>query len=306
MRLLIVGAGYSARVVARHLSGRHTAAVESIHGTTRNQDTRKRLVDNDIHPIVLPAENPGQAWQSSAFSSAWRNSTHLLVSVGPDRDAQRDRLLVQALAELRTAAGRDHPLLWTGYLSSISVYGNHDGHWVDESSRCQPEATRARDRLRAEEYWQEFAAQQQCPLAIFRLAGIYGPGRNILKKLVEGTARNIVRPDQYFNRVHVEDIATAVASSALNELGGVFNLADGQPASPQQVLQFASELTGIEMPPPIAADDPTLSPMTRSFYQDNKRIDNRRSLSIPNMHYQYPDYQSGLSELWSSGHWSRM
>jgi nucleoside-diphosphate-sugar epimerase len=158
-------------------------------------------------------------------------------------------------------------------------------------------------RLAAERAWQGFGADRRVPIGIFRLAGIYGPGRNPFVKLAEGSAHRIIKPGQVFNRVHVDDVAGALAAAILAKSDGTFNVADDEPAPADAVVAYAAELMGVPVPPEIPFEEADLSPMARSFYDDNKRVLNRRLKQELGVRLRYPTYREGLSALWSSGSW---
>ncbi len=207
------------------------------------------------------------------------------------------------LASLGSALAAAPKLEWICYLSTVGVYGDHDGAWVDEDSECRPGQPRSIQRLAAEQAWRDFADERGVPLAIFRLSGIYGPGRNAFVNIEKGTARRIVKPDQVFNRIHRDDIATAFAAAAERWADGIFNITDDEPSPPQDVVAFAHELAGVEPPPEIAFDDADLSPMGRSFYGENKRVSNAKSKRELGMTYAYPDYRTALTRMWQEESW---
>ncbi len=166
-------------------------------------------------------------------------------------------------------------LRWIGYLSTVGVYGDHGGAWVDETSECRPVSRRSIDaRRRPNRQWLALGDETALPVAVLRLSGIYGPGRNAFVNLANGTARRLVKPGQVFNRIHVDDIAGALWHLASSDIGGVFNVTDDEPAPPQDVVAYAAELMGVAPPPEIPFETAELSPMARSFYGENKRVSN--------------------------------
>jgi nucleoside-diphosphate-sugar epimerase len=192
-------------------------------------------------------------------------------------------------------------LRWAGYLSTIGVYGDFQGGWADEDSPAEPDTERGRARMEAEAAWSAFCAGRGLPLDIFRLSGIYGPGRNPLERVRSGEARRIVKPGQVFNRIHVADIAQTVAAAIAQERQEpgtrLFNLADDEPAPPQDVILYAAELLGAPPPPEVPFESAALPAMARSFYAGNKRIRNdkiKRELGIA---LKYPTYREGLRAL---------
>ncbi|MEW2912020.1 SDR family oxidoreductase [Leisingera sp. JC11] len=212
--------------------------------------------------------------------------THVLNSIGPD--AEGDPVLA-AMGD-KIAAAPD--LEWVGYLSTTAVYGHHDGAWVDEDTPVTPSSQRGDWRALAEAQWQ---AVPGLPLHIFRLAGIYGPGRGPFAKLMAGKARRIIKPGQVFSRIHVDDIAQVLAASiAQPRPGAIYNVCDDDPAPPQDVLGHAAELLGLPMPAEVPFDEAGMTPMARSFYGENKRVRNRRIKDELGVELLYPTYREGL------------
>jgi len=187
------------------------------------------------------------------------------------------------------------------YLSTIGVYGDHDGGWIDESTPAQPAAERSRERLAAERAWQALAAARKSAVAILRLAGIYGPGQNALVNVREGRARRIVKPGQVFNRIHVADIAQAIDAALSRRADGIFNLADDEPSAPGDPIVFAAGLLGVAPPPeiPFAQAATTMTPMALSFYGESKRVRNDRLKSVLGVTLRYPTYREGLRALYA-------
>jgi nucleoside-diphosphate-sugar epimerase len=180
------------------------------------------------------------------------------------------------------------------YLSTVGVYGDHGGAWVDEESECRPFSKRSRERLLAENEWRRFGAESGAPVAIIRLAGIYGPGRGPFEKIKAGTARRIVKPGQVFNRVHVDDIARIVEAAFEKRADGIFNGVDDEPAPPQDVLLYAAELLGLPPPPEVQFDNAKLSAIARSFYAESKRVRNDKVKRALGVTLRYPTYREGL------------
>jgi len=218
--------------------------------------------------------------------------THLLISIPPD--AEGCPVLGTHGADIAALKN----LRWVGYLSSTNVYGDRAGGWVDEATPPQPEGARGRNRLAAEEAWRALRRAHGVPVHIFRLAGIYGPERNALTAVKAGTARRIVKPGQVFSRVHVADLVAVLrASMARPDPGAIYNVCDDTPTPPDEVIAHAAALLGV--PPPPAEDFATaaLSPMARSFYDDNKRVSNRRIKDELGIVLRYPSYREGLAAL---------
>ena len=210
-----------------------------------------------------------------------------------------------ALAAYGHALASAPGLRWAGYLSTIGVYGDLQGAWADEETPAEPETERGVARLEAEAAWTAFCRERGLPLDIFRLAGIYGPGRNPLDRVRRGEARRIVKPGQVFNRIHVEDIARTVAAAIHQERREpetrLFNLADDEPAPPQDVILYAAELIGAPPPPEIPFEEAALPPMARSFYAGNKRLRNARIKRELGIALKYPTYREGLRALLDDG-----
>ena len=210
--------------------------------------------------------------------------THILCSIPPNEQG--------CPAALKFRSQLTRPYKWIAYLSTTGVYGNHDGGWVDEGTPLTPNSDRACRRVLAEQQWQEFGAH------IFRLPGIYGPGRSQLDSVKDGTARRIIKPGQIFSRIHVEDIASILAASIIRpNPGRIYNVADDEPCPPQDVVAYAAELLGLEPPPEIPFEQANLSPMARSFYDDSKRVSNTRIKNELGVVLKYPNYRLGLKSL---------
>ena len=287
-KLVIFGAGYSGRAIAKALSG----DVDRICGTARSQENVDLLRQMGMDALIFDGQH-----LSAELIDTLSDATHLIQSIPPS--AVGDPLLALLPDGLHQMMPR---LTWAGYLSTVGVYGNHDGEWVDEDTDCRPVSTRSRERVDAETAWQGAAEAATVPLAILRLSGIYGPGRNGLVNLKAGTARRLVKPGQVFNRIRVEDIGAAAAFLSGRHLGGIFNVTDDEPAPPQDVVAYAAGLMGITAPPEQAFETAELSPMARSFYGENKRVSNAKLRRL-GFHFSYPEYRHSLLQLWQSGNW---
>ncbi|PSO21660.1 SDR family oxidoreductase [Bradyrhizobium sp. MOS003] len=277
MRLFILGLGYSARHFVRRFGG----SFSHIAGTVR--DPAKR---DDLTGIEMHAFSGGSPARDTAEQV--RDADVLLVSIPPGSGGDP---AIAAFGDV-LAAGRRKIV----YLSTIGVYGDHDGGWVDESTPPQSTLDRARMRITAEQAWMDIGDP-----AILRLAGIYGPGRNALATLRAGTARRIIKPGQVFNRIHVDDIAGAIMAAIQHGSGGIWNVCDDEPAPPQDVIAYAAELMGVA--PPLEEDFATaeMSAMARSFYSSSARVSNaklKRELGVALLH---PTYRHGLDALWRAG-----
>ncbi len=285
--LLIFGAGYSALACARQSAGKYDA----ITGTTRSPEKAARLSAEGVSPIVFAGES------TPALSEAIARATHVLVSIAPDKAGDP---VLAALGEELAAAEN---LRWICYLSTVGVYGDHGGGWIDETTPCHPQSARSVERVAAEQAWRALAQARGLPLAIFRLSGIYGPGRNAFINIEKGTARRLVKPGQVFNRIHRDDIARAFDLAAQIEADGDFNITDDEPAPPQDIVAFAFSLAGRQPPPEIDFETAELSPMARSFYGENKRVSNAKSKQVLGMSYGYPDYRTALARMWNENCW---
>lgn len=276
-RLLSIGHGYTAQALAARLvpEGWH------IVGTTRSADNLKQITATGVESVK---------WPGADLPALIAEFPNILISAGPDSAGD------PVLAELREAFVQSaSALCWVGYLSTTGVYGDHKGSWVDEQTPLTPSTARGQARVDAEAAWQ---AISDLPLHIFRLAGIYGPGRGPFSKVRNGTARQIIKQGQVFSRIHVEDIALALELS-LNtpNAGAIYNLCDDDPAPPQDVIEHAAALLGMPVPEAIAFEDAELTSMARSFYAESKRVRNdliKRELGwVP----RYADYRSGLAAI---------
>ncbi len=283
--LLAVGLGYSAKELARRLNAQGWRII----GTSRSAEGARAIDAMGYEGIAFDGSAP-----SPALARAISKATHLVISAAPDKGG--DPLLVQHADDLRAAN-----LQWASYLSTIGVYGNHDGKWVDEESPPAPTSERGRARVEAERAWATFADEAGVPVGIFRLSGIYGPGRGPLEKLRSGHARAVIKPGQVFNRIHVEDIANAleaaIARASARKGARIYNVTDDEPAPPQDVLDFAADLIGVPRPPRVAFDEAEISPMARSFYNDNKRTSNARMKQELGVTLSYPTYREGIRAL---------
>ncbi|MBY6135703.1 SDR family oxidoreductase [Nocardioides marinus] len=266
--LLCLGFGYTARALAPHLIARGWRVI----GTTRD------VVPGDVPDVQL------QRWPGTRLPL--EGVTHVLSSIAPTEVGD------PVMAELRDQFEAASDLQWVGYLSTTAVYGDHGGDWVDEDTPLTPASLRGEWRQRAEAEWQ---AVPGLPLHIFRLAGIYGPGRGPFAKLMAGKARRIVKPGQVFSRIHVEDIARVLMASMMQPRpGAIYNVCDDDPAPPQDVLGYAAELLGLPVPAEVPFEEAGMTPMARSFYGENKRVSNRRIKEDLGISLLYPSYREGL------------
>jgi nucleoside-diphosphate-sugar epimerase len=279
--LLCSGFGYTARVLARRLADEGWIA----GGTCRTEDNATALRAAGFAVEVFDRDHP-------LSRKALDGITHLLVSVPPD--AAGDPVLAVHGEDIAGIEG----LRWLGYLSTTGAYGDRGGGWVDESAELSPSGERGRRRVAAEAGWLDLWRRRGVPVHIFRLAGIYGPGRSPFEALRAGTAKRIDKPGQVFSRIHVEDLAQVLAAS-INRTrpGAVYNVCDDDPTAPEAVVAHAATLLGMPVPPLVPFEAAGLSPMARSFYDDNKRVSNRLIKSELGVTLQYPDYRSGLAAI---------
>lgn len=287
MNVLLLGAGYSARRFGK-IASEYGAEV---WGTTRSSEKAAQLPAWGIQPITLPADN-------NLLAQRLREATHLLVSVPPHEDGG------DSPAEFDLPQLVGNKLQWIGYLSTVGIYGDHGGGWVDEGTACRPVSRRSLARLEHEQEWAETARRIGVPLAIMRLSSIYGPGRNAFVNLENGSARRLIKKDQVFNRIHVDDIANAAMHLARDDVGGIFNVTDDEPAPAQDVVTYAAKLMGVDPPPEIDFATAQLSPMARSFYGENKRVSNAL-IKETGFVFRHPDYRSALDVMWQNGSWEQ-
>ena len=277
--LLSLGHGYSAQALARRLIPQGWRVI----GTTRNPAKAEGFRAEGVEPLLWPGD----------LGPALAEATHILCSAAPD--AQGDPFL-RAVPDIAKAKA-----IWVGYLSTTGVYGDHAGGWVDETTPLTPQSDRGRQRVLAEGQWQATGL----PLHIFRLAGIYGPGRGPFEKVRDGTARRIIKPGQIFSRIHVDDIAQVLMASIHRpNPGAAYNVCDDNPCPPQDVIAHAARLLGLPEPPAVSFEsvEPTMTPMARGFYQESKRVRNARIKEELGVQLLYPDYPQGLAALLRDEH----
>ncbi|ODR99808.1 NAD(P)-dependent oxidoreductase [Methyloceanibacter methanicus] len=291
-RLFAFGFGYCAQALAPRL----TARGWTVAGTARDEAKREAFRARGYEAAPFSGEAP-----HADIDRLLPGTTHLLHSIPPDShdeghgsDGHGDHVLThyrEALAKLGS-------LEWVGYLSTVGVYGDQQGRWVDEGTQPKPNSARTEARVAAEQAWLDFGAETGVPVHIFRLAGIYGPGRSVFDKLAAGTARRINKHGQVFSRIHVDDIATVLeASIAKPSAGAIYNVADDEPAAPGDVVAHAARMIGAEPPPEIDFDEADLPPMVRSFYEGSRKIGNARIKSDLGVRLAYPTFRDGLAAL---------
>lgn len=291
MQFMMLGAGYTAQAFGLNYGAKFSG---KIFGTTRSRQNFAALQKAHIKPLVFDRDH-----LSDEFYDALATTSHLVISIAPDGGEGKPADAVLDCPEILAHMGK---LQWIGYLSTIGVYGNHNGAWIDESATCHPSLPRNEKRLAVEKIWQEYGRQNKLAVAILRLGGIYGPARNAFVKLRAGNTKLIIKPGQVFNRIHVDDIAGVINAFAQNLTNGVFNIVDNEPAPPQDVMRYAAKLMGIEKLTEIPFEKADLTPMARSFYGDNKRILNHKLLK-QGYSLKYPNYRIALDHMWMENLW---
>ncbi|MBX5140234.1 SDR family oxidoreductase [Rhizobium lentis] len=287
MHVMIFGCGFSGTAIAKAFAGDGVR----VSGTTRSAEKMEALRRAGIEAFLFDGGT-----LEEQLVRALADVTHLVQSIAPGKADPLLRLLDKDGASLLPR------LEWIGYLSTVGVYGDHKGAWVDEETPCVPVSGRSKERLEAEEGWLAMGARRGVPAAVLRLSGIYGPGRNAFCNLEKGTARRLIKKDQVFNRIRVEDIGAAARFLSERGLGGIYNVTDDQPGPPQDVIVEAARLMGVEPPPEQAFETAELTPMARSFYGENKRISNAK-LKAAGFRFSFPNYPMSLAQLWQDGRW---
>jgi nucleoside-diphosphate-sugar epimerase len=285
--LFVFGLGYSARAFVQREGGRF----DRIVGTVTSAAKAEALAAEGIEARVF-----GSDARDARIADDLRRARALLVSIPPGEEGD------PTLAAYGDAIAAAPGLAWIGYLSTVGVYGDHAGAWIDEATPPKPASARSRRRLAGEETWLALGRRAAKSVQVFRLAGIYGPGRNAFVQLAAGTAKRIVKSGQVFNRIHVDDIAAALAASLDGpRAGAIYNVTDDEPAPPQDVVAYAARLAGVAPPPEIPFDEAALSPMARSFYGETKRVSNRLIKQELGLALRYPTYREGLAALRAAG-----
>ena len=275
--LLVFGPGYSAEPFME----KALRDGWKVSATWRRPEVREALTSKGIEPIEF-----------SDASELPDGITHILVSIAPK--AEGDPALNAFGPQLRAKS----TLKWVGYLSSTNVYGDHDGAWVDEASETRPSLERGKRRLDAEQAWTGLGRDSEAAVHIFRLAGIYGQGKNAIRSVLDGKARRIIKPGQVFGRIHRDDIADALWRAAHSNLvSDIFNLSDDLPAPPQDVIEEACRLLKVTPPAAVPIEEAEMSPMGRSFYAENKRVKNQKAKDMLGWRLNWPDYRTALPRL---------
>ena len=281
--LLCLGLGYTAGVLADRLMGEGWRVVGTVRGEARAAELKARGFEAIVHDGRAP---------TPALAAAIGHADAIVSSVPPDDHG--DPMLRDHRADL-AAAGQ---AAWIGYLSTTGVYGDRGGDWVDETAELRPSGVRQQRRVDAEAGWLGLWRDAGRPVHVFRLAGIYGPGRSPVATAQRGEARRVYKEGQIFSRIHVADAATVLAASiARPRPGAVYNVADDEPAAPWDVTAYACNVAGVPAPPLVPFESADLSPMARSFYADSKRVSNRLIRTELGVNLAFPDYRAGLSAL---------
>jgi nucleoside-diphosphate-sugar epimerase len=276
--LLCFGFGFSARALAARLDRREW----KVSATSRDAEGIAVIEAQGFHGLLF-----------DSTLQIGPDVTHLLISAPPGEHGDPVLRLFQAQLQQLSKS-----LKWVGYLSTTGVYGDRGGDWVDEDSPLEPTTSRGQRRLEAERSWLRLHREFGLPVHLFRLAGIYGPGRNQLLTVRDGSARRIIKPGQIFSRIHVEDIAGVIAASiAKPHPGRAYNVCDDEPCPPQEVVAYAADLLGLPVPPEIPFEEAELSPMAKSFYAESKRVSNGRMKTELRYNLLFPNYREGLRAL---------
>jgi hypothetical protein len=286
MNLFIFGYGYT----SEHFAASHRPMFTDLTATVRDPQRAAALSTERLR--VLPFS---QDSSNASIAAGLMQADRLLISIppGPDGDL--------VLPRFRDVIARAPHLSHIAYLSTVGVYGDHGGAWIDETTPCKPANDRSRWRLDAEGDWINFGRETGKSVHVLRLSGIYGPGQNALVNLRAGRARRIVKPGQVFNRIHVADIGRAIDAAFRTAGLGVWNITDDEPAPPQDVVLYAAQLLGVDPPPEIAFDEAEMTPMARSFYGECKRVSNGAMKLRLGVELAYPTYREGLAALHAAG-----
>lgn len=280
-KLFCFGYGYSCDYLGHELMSNDGW---SVFGTTRDPVKQEMLSERGVGAYIFDYKQP-----LVEPLSVLEGTTHLLISTPTDEEGDPSfRAHVEDIKKIST-------LEWIGYLSTTGVYGNRDGEWVDETAEVRPTSQRGSRRAIAEDQWLSLLKSDNLPVHIFRLAGIYGPGRSALDSVRAGIARRIEKPGQAFSRIHVEDI-TQILWASMNKPnpGAIYNVCDDEPAPSHETIAYACELLGRPVPPLVPFDEADLAPITRSFYEDNKRVKNERIKQELGVDLKYKNFREGL------------
>jgi nucleoside-diphosphate-sugar epimerase len=283
-KLFCFGLGFTGSALVREVRARGWIA----SGTCRENAQKEFWARAGVQSYCFDGKET-----SEAVENAVREASHVLVTIPPQKDA--GDVVLKYFKKILTGSPQ---LQWLGYLSTTGVYGNREGDWVDETSELKPGFDHQRRRVEAEDQWRNLYREYQVPVHFFRLAGIYGPGRNLLQRVRQGTARRIDQPGLVFNRIHVADVVQVLSASMDQpHPGAIYNVSDDVPSSPTEAVAFACELLHADVPPLIALEDAELSKMARGFYLTNKRVRNHKIKKELGVQLRYQDYKVGLRAL---------
>ncbi len=280
-KLFCFGYGYTADYMGHELLRQEDWQVA---GTTRDSAKRKELGARGVETHIFDYEHP-----LPHPSLTFEGVTHLLISTPPDEEGDPAfNMHNQDIAKIKS-------LKWVGYLSTTGVYGNRGGELVDENTKIWPTTKRGTRRAKAEEQWLSLGKTFNIPVHIFRLSGIYGPGRSALDSVRAGVARRIKKEDHAFGRIHVEDIVQILQASMKTPVSGeIYNISDDYPSPGHEVIEYACDMLGRPYPPLIDFDEADLAPITRSFYMDNRRVSNKKIKKELGITLKYPSFKEGL------------
>ena len=282
-RLLCFGMGY----VAEHLSTELREQGWQVIGTCRTQEKCSTLEAQGFEMHVFPSKR-----MTNINANMLSSITHILISVPPDTNGDP---VLRAIMEIVPTLSN---LVWSCYLSTTGVYGDHDGEWVAENAKLSPSSDVGKRRILAEKQWLAMYTKHAVPVHIFRLAGIYGPGRNQLDRVRSGRAQRIIRKGLFLSRVHVDDITGLLRSSISRpDPGAIYNVADDEPAPPQDVVNFACELLGVKPPLEVPYEELELSTAMARFYRDRKKVSNKQIKDKLGYEFRYKSYREGLRAL---------
>lgn len=282
MGVFFFGMGFSSLATANAIHEIVDAQLP-IYGTTRSRPKAEELIRAGIRTHAFDGRAPGLMLAGDLLKS-----NVVVISIAPTNGID------PVLSHHRKELDEMEDLQWLCYFSSIAVYATSKGAWIDESADLNEETERAKNRIKVEQEWRDYAKERKVPLTIFRIAGIYGPGRSALNKLADGTAHRIVKKGQVFNRVHVHDIGRITALAMSNKLDGTFNLTDDEPAPPQHLVTFAAKLMDVTPPPSVPFSKADMSDIARQFYVDNKRVSNAKIKKTLGIELLFPTYREGL------------
>jgi nucleoside-diphosphate-sugar epimerase len=280
-QLFCFGLGFSSQALAKRLLPQGW----DVSGTVRGEQ-------EDSHAKNISVCSFDGSRPTTEISEAISHATHLLITIPPQPSGD---VVLENFAE---EISRARQLQWIGYISSTGVYGDTQGEWVDESSPLLASTDRNRQRIEVESAWLKIGKDHGLPVMIFRCVGIYGPGRNLLVSVRQGSARRIDKPGLVFSRIHSEDLAqTLEASMKKPQFGEIYNVSDDCPSPPVEAVEYACSLLGVEPPPLVSFEEADLPPTARGFYITNKRVSNKKIKQELGVTLRYPDYRSGLNEL---------